>query len=603
MTLLWTFNRLHAMSLPEIAHRVCEQTRKITARNRLEGWARYENKGIAPVLPGLRDYVSAFNETTRERIACTTADIVSGRFSALGRDWPCRAPDNLFPAELWRIDPVTGKLWPGAEHYCFDIPYRHERELGDVKYVWEINRLQFLHPLAAQVFFTGDVRTLAAIEDCIDSWHVANPPFRGLGWNSGIEIALRAISLLTVASLAGDRLKPKIIAKIRSLLSASLFWLARYPSRFSSANNHFIAETAGEFLISLAMPELPDAQAIHAKARHILEEEIQKQFHADGVPAEQSPTYGAFSAELLLLCHAVSPLGSHACARLHRFADFIFWLADGRGRIPAIGDDDEGRVLCFAPTRTYAFDIACRITPRERPHGVRIFGDGGYSVIRDSRWHVVFDHGPLGYLSIAAHGHADALSLCVSLDGEPLFVDPGTYLYHSGREERDWFRGTPAHNTLNIEGTNQSTISGPFSWSHKAQSRLEDVREGADWRITASHDGYQRRFGVRHQRTISGSQNRLFIEDRLLKTGRDAEIVFQLSPGLDAELKGMECCVARAGNELAAIVFKTPGRAILQESAVSPAFGVKLKAPRILWRGRVDERGAKTHIFAKSGSS
>ncbi len=95
--------------------------------------------------------------------------MLDGRFSALGREWPRRSPENLFPAELWRLDPVTGKLWPGAETYCFDIPYRHERERGDIKYVWEINRLQFLHPLAAQFVLTGDAQALAALGSAIAS--------------------------------------------------------------------------------------------------------------------------------------------------------------------------------------------------------------------------------------------------------------------------------------------------------------------------------------------------------------------------------------------------------------------------------------------------
>ena len=42
---------------------------------------------------------------------------------------------------------------------------------------------------------------------------------------------------------------------------------------------------------------------------------------------------------------------------------------------------------------------------------------------------LVFDAGPLGYLGIAAHGHADALSVLLSVAGQPVLVDPGTYSY------------------------------------------------------------------------------------------------------------------------------------------------------------------------------
>lgn len=591
-SIIWVLNRLRSMSLPELVYRTGEKAKKIAAKNRLEGWARYENAGPPPVLPGLREHVATLNAEKRQNIAREAEDTLNGRFSALGREWPCRAPDNLFYARLWALDPVTEKLWPEAETYCFDIPYRHERTLGDVKYVWEINRLQFLHPLAAQVLFSSDSRALAAIEAAITSWHAANPPFRGLGWSSGVEVALRAISFLVVSTLAGEKLASETVARIRAILSASLLWLARYPSRFSSANNHLIAECAGEFLISLAMPELAVAAKIHAEARRVLEEEALKQFHADGVPAEQSPSYGAFSAEFLLLAHMVEPLSPEAFARLKRFAGFIHWLSDEKRRTPAIGDDDESRVLNFASGHgAYASGIACRIAPQDAPQGVRVFREGGYSIVRQGRWHLVFDHGPLGYLSIAAHGHADALSICVSLDGEPLLVDPGTYLYHSGGKERDWFRSTPAHNTLNIERANQSVISGPFNWSYKARCLLEETREDSDWRITASHDGYERRFGTRHQRTVAADNRGILVKDCLTGAPREAEIAFQLAADLSARTDGQTCRIARTGRDIAAITFDTPGTLALEEGAVSPAFGVKTAAPRLTWRGPVGKKG------------
>ena len=53
---------------------------------------------------------------------------------------------------------------------------------------------------------------------------------------------------------------------------------------------------------------------------------------------------------------------------------------------------------------------------------------------------LTFDHGPVGYLSIAAHGHADTLAVWLSIGDQPVFVDAGTYLYHSSRALRDAFR-------------------------------------------------------------------------------------------------------------------------------------------------------------------
>ena len=109
-------------------------------------------------------------------------------------------------------------------------------------------------------------------------------------------------------------------------------------------------------------------------------------------------------------------------------------------------------------------------------HHLRTFAQGGYTVMRRARPAgdvlLAMDHGYLGYLSIAAHGHADALAVWLHLGDRPVLADAGTYLYHSGGAWRTHFRGTAAHNTLCVEGADQSTMSGHFNWSHQAGSKV-----------------------------------------------------------------------------------------------------------------------------------
>ena len=76
---------------------------------------------------------------------------------------------------------------------------------------------------------------------------------------------------------------------------------------------------------------------------------------------------------------------------------------------------------------------------------VKSFPQGGYWVMVYAgntldEVRVVADAGP-GYLSLAAHGHADALALVLSLGGRPVLIDPGTYAYHTQRRWRDYFAG------------------------------------------------------------------------------------------------------------------------------------------------------------------
>lgn len=627
MRLGWTINRLRSMGPAEIGHRLVEKARQRRSRGRHEGWARYPAPILHPVFRGLSDRVHAANPAQRDALRVAAKNTLAGHFAALGRDWPARDPKDLFPSELWQLDPVSGRPWPGADTYAFDVDFRAARDFGDVKYVWEINRLQFLPPLAAWLALDGDRRAGDAIAAAIASWHAANLPFRGLGWAAGIEVALRAISLILTLELAGDRLPAEAREQAAQILAASAFWLPRFPSKFSSANNHRVAELAGECLIARALGR--DSTA----AEQTLEAEIGRQILPDGAPAEQSPTYGAFTAELALIAAVArgAPVSGRIAGRLAAFADYVTWL----GPItPALGDNDEGYVVTAgaADDADYPRAIAAAIAavlgrpgpapapgdfrilllggpgkPVSLPQGLKTFAEGGLSV-----WHgrlagrpvdLVFDHGPLGYLSIAAHGHADALSLLLSLDGRPVLVDPGTFLYGSGDAWRDWFRGTPAHNTLNLVGSNQSRIAGPFNWTQKARTQLLEARAEPGWHLTARHDGYHGRFGVLHERSVARDGDALAVTDRLRGGTRLAEIVFQLAPDLDATLTETTVTAHRAGEPLLALTLP-PGEISIASGGdapghggwVSPRFGVKLPAPRIAWHGEVGETGVVTRL-------
>lgn len=641
MSLSWYLNRLRSMGPREIAHRAGAKLRAERSRGRHEGWARFAQRGDRPAsLPWLREAVAVASDEERTAIKRVAGSVLAGRFSALGQEWPQRQPDDLFPMSVWGLDPVTGEAWPGADTYCLDIDYRHSRARGDVKYVWEFNRLQMLQPLAANALLSGDDASLAAIDAAIASWHQSNPPFRGLGWSSGIEVALRAISLILACSLVGDRLAPETVNRVRAILAASSFWLGRFPSRFSSANNHLVAELTGEYLIASAMPDLPRAASIAAKARANLVDEALRQILPDGAGAEQSPSYAAFTVEMLLISAraaqaAGTPFPADVIARLGQFAEFVAWISSSEGRTAAIGDDDEGRVLTLAePEPTYVASVAVAAaacaghsSPLPAPRylrnlvlgksataagprsGLRTFAAGGYSVwrgnCRDKQLDLIFDHGPLGYLSIAAHGHADALSLILSVNGRPVLVDPGTYLYQSGGAWRDWFRGTRAHNTLSIAGTDQSVISGPFNWSHKAAARLDEFRDGEHWLISGSHDGYLGRYGVRHQRTLEKTAEGILVTDRLLGAGapQPVEVSFQLAPDLEAERQDRTMVVSRADQPLLRMVFPSPQIAISAGGElgtggwVSEGFGRKRPANRVSWRGSVGTDGVGVRLL------
>jgi uncharacterized heparinase superfamily protein len=149
-----------------------------------------------------------------------------------------------------------------------------------------------------------------------------------------------------------------------------------------------------------------------------------------------------------------------------------------------------------------------------------------------------FDAAPLGFLSIAAHGHADALSFTLNIDGFPVFVDSGTYTYHTEFEWRSYFIGTLAHNTIRINEKDQAVNGGPTLWIKHYKSSILDLDTGNGFdRIKATHDGYIKE-GAEHVREIifDRENNEFQILDTIIiRNGRktEIEIPFHIHPDVE----------------------------------------------------------------------
>jgi hypothetical protein len=187
---------------------------------------------------------------------------------------------------------------------------------------------------------------------------------------------------------------------------------------------------------------------------------------------------------------------------------------------------------------------AAEVFERVSTEGARLpvrreFNEGGYYILGDKfetpdEVRLLVDAGPLGYQAIAAHGHADALAFTLSLGGREFLVDPGTFAYHTEPQWRAYFRGTSAHNTVRIDGDDQSEAGGKFMWLRKANAGCTAFRAGADEdAFEGWHDGYLRLDDpVMHRRSIHIEKRarRIVIEDVLQMEGEHwVELFFHWS--------------------------------------------------------------------------
>lgn len=632
------------MSFGEIQHRSIEQLKRYVSRFYVpNSIVSFDYSVPLPTLPCISDELSNFkNNKQLIKKWKDLAELVSTkRLQFLGVQWPHDKIDNI-----WHLDPITKKQWP-SNVYCFQVNYRNTKKYGDAKYVWELNRLQYLQPLAALAALEKDDSLSKYCIDEIESWIDNNPPYKGINWASGIELACRVVSILVVISLTSNRLiAPQQKNKIHKTLAFHGYWLMRYPSCFSSANNHLITEAGALYLLSKLAPFLPEADKWSSYAKETLAEEAGNQIHADGVGAEQSPSYTAFTLEWLLLCgvvgkHLEDEFSSLYWQRIEKAGVFLRWITDTKGNQPNIGDNDEGRVFysesfdelystsilaCIA-NLTNRHDLAppayiphlrnlffgLSQTNLEKTQGIKCFENGGYSIgrkyINDIELLLVVDHGPLGYLSIAAHGHADSLAIWFHINGFPVIVDAGTYLYHSGGDWRDHMRSTPAHNTLSINGTSSSKISSAFNWATKAKCKLLEFSNNANClSVCAEHDGYHQNFGVRHQRRVQQYENGNFIvEDSLHGSANElpVEIGFLFHPALTIQKQNNLWTVAHNNKLILEIEEQTnylpgtikQGKHQPLQGWYSETFGQIIPAPRLTFEGKLKTGEASKILF------
>jgi len=253
----------------------------------------------------------------------------------------------------WFRDPVTGRRAP-ADRLAFHIHHRDEAETGNIKQVWEMSRHHHITVLATAWWLTQEERYADAGAEQLRSWWAANPFLTGVHWTSGIEAGVRLISWAWTRRLLDEWPKVGDLFEHNDDAVRQIAWhqefLAAFRSRGSSANNHVIAEAAGQLVAGCAFPWYGRSDRWRSSAAALLERELAANTFDDGLNREQATDYHRFVAELALLAAVEAdasghPLSEATWRRLARMLDAAAAILDVRARPPRQGDGDEGRAL------------------------------------------------------------------------------------------------------------------------------------------------------------------------------------------------------------------------------------------------------------------
>jgi len=439
--------------------------------------------------------------------------------------------------DRWEVFGVPVRLTPGEIDW----------HAGDRRWTWELNRHQFLFLLARAAVLTGEREFAARASALVEDWRARNPYGAGVNWSSALEVAVRAISWLWTLPL---------LWPARQWLDGlydHYCYLSTHLSIYTDPTNHLVGEAAALWLLSVSLPDLPGAAAQERRALAILTREVARQVTPDGVSREQSTGYQRF---VLDFCRQVLTVAKKTDRRIpplleQRTAAMASFLALlGGENAPAIGDGDGGRGAPFTEPRP---DLDWWLPlPQPPPVAKRVSAASGYCYWEAGDLALLFDVGPLGLWPNASHGHADALSIQIRVGSRWVLGDPGTGAYGANPEVRDALRGTAAHNTVTVDGLDQSETLDLFKWLAPVEARLLESHsdERSDYAL-AMHEGYGRlRRPVIHHRSVlflrpPAPDAGWILTDRLKGAGRHRfALRFHFPPGMELRPIGLRAVAA-----------------------------------------------------------
>ena len=493
----------------------------------------------------------------------------------------------------WHADPESGRLWPRVYHA--DVPIHDTAEsFGDVKYVWELNRHQFLLDLGKVCFLETNASHAAAAVRIVRSWIAQNPRGTGVNWACALEPAFRVFSWLWTYHLCLDSEgldDESHLAWLSGFHDHGRF-LYRHLERYTSPYNHLIGEAAALYMLGVLFPEFRAARAWRQRGRHVLESRVGEQFYRDGGSVEQSAFYHHATLGFYLFAALVGRANNEELAdgiweAIERAIEFSMYLTQPDGSTPSIGGADDGKPIrlehrplwdfrafqavgavlfdrqdmkyvaggfpedalwLLGPTGRAGFEELDSLPPRDVHHALQ---PSGYFVARTA-WasdadYLCFDCGEQADgvrrdgVPNAVHGHADCLSATLWLGGRSVLVDPGMYRYNGDASWVHHFRGTGAHNTVTVDGRDQARYHRKMSWSNAFMAHVEAWHPGERQAyVMGYHDGYASGAdGVIHRRVawLRPDGYVIFWDEVAGEGEHNLELRYQFAPGT-AKLTG-----------------------------------------------------------------
>ncbi|MCL5126037.1 MAG: heparinase II/III family protein [Deltaproteobacteria bacterium] len=559
-----------------------------------------------------------------ERLLSLADDVLKGRIELFG--WKA-VPVSVPSLEIRDADTADIlKTWETTRYW--DINFFHSKIHPDfdVKWLWELQRLQFLLWLGAAWRLTGLHKFAFLAREILDSWLSRLKYPLGVEWSSNLEVGLRLLSIsrCNIMCMDSPAWDPKFLATLFAWNHLHATHLRKEITLHHTLGNHQLGEASSLMWFALIYPGFNESNSWKAFGLSTINRIIPDLIFADGVYTEQSTGYLKFAVEFMLPLiflggSKASRFSMTTLQRIISSLEFVQALSDCGKATPMIGDCDSGSAIGWRlmeywdfswllsagstlferpglakgienyPAEAFlntgleglekfkAFDSS-RMKPFSAPgHKTSNYADfpaGGYHVSNDSYFQMIFDSGPLGISPGYGHGHADALSILINFENRPIIVDTGTMHYNAALESRSYFRETRSHNTLVVNNAGQVKILDTFKWASGYHVQWVDAIAMDDFRLFSGElftDSYV------HQRIVLHVIEKGFIiYDRIWTQGLAlVDGYFHFHPSIEIRVSSSNRFIVSRDKDLLELIVVQPSSifSYVAKGSINPMVG------------------------------
>ncbi len=451
----------------------------------------------------------------------------------------------------WHLNPKRNISWPKDVHWSQILQL--EPKYGDCKLTWEVNRFTHIYNWIRVYIITKDSRWVQDFNEQIESWEENNFYRAGVNWNSGQELAIRALTWIFALHVFIDdsAFQEEDFQRLMRLLylHAEHIYANINFARIAVHNNHLIGEALALYTIGAYFPWMKGASKWKKKGRGLLENDCLKQFYEDSGYCQCSHNYHRLALHYYLWAYRIAECLSEPFPKkiydiLEKSGEYLnSFVNEKDGRLPNWGAND-GALFCPWTSCDYSDFRPVLNSLRYLTKKKRAFPDGSWdeellwlwgpealkapvkkykskkiNIIPISGIHCI-RQGDSDFATLRCgsmrdrFGQADQLHIDIWWKGYNVAQDGGSYLYNDEMQYHRYFVGTCSHNTINIDNLDQTILLRRFKWMERVKAKLiytEEDENNLDG-IVGEQYGYCRLPGkLTHRRGLWSLSNGIYI--------------------------------------------------------------------------------------------